>query len=101
MKDLVNKVMTEAGVTEEQATKSIESVSGYLKSKMPEAFGEQIDHLIQGGSLSEGVRQSLKQTALEARNKMEEVFKDVSEKTADAVDNIREKIDDIFKKKEP
>lgn len=100
MKDLINKVMTEAGVTEEQAQKSIESVSGYLKSKMPEAFGEQIDHLINGGSLSEGVKQSLKQTALEAKDKMEEVFKDVSDKTSEAVENIREKIDDFFKKKE-
>lgn len=100
MKDLINKVMTEAGVTEEQAQKSIESVSGYLKAKMPEAFGEQIDHLINGGSLSEGVKQSLKQTALEAKDKMEEVFKDVSDKTSEAVENIREKIDDFFKKKE-
>ena len=35
MQELIKKVSESAGVTDEQAKKSIETVSAYLKEKMP------------------------------------------------------------------
>ena len=96
MQELINKVMTAANISEDQARKSIETVSGYLKDKLPQSFRSQIDNLINGGKLSEGIKSKLTETGGELRDKAEDVIKDVKEKGEEIAGKIR----DIFSEKE-
>jgi len=99
MQELINKLMTEAGIDQSQAKKSIEVVGSYLKHKMPKVLEEPVDKILDGGNWNDAVKDSLKDSAVDVRDKMEEAFKDVSEKTSEAVDQVRDKLEDIFKKK--
>lgn len=92
MQELINKVMTAANISEEQARKSIETVSGYLKDKLPQSFRSQIDNLINGGKLSEGIKTKLTETGGELRDKAEDVIKDIREKAGETAGKLR----DIF-----
>jgi hypothetical protein len=100
MQELINRVMTESGVSQDQAEKAIHAVRGYLKEKLPHAMEEPMDHIIlEGGSWSEAMKKSFKDTADDVREKMDEAFKDVSARTSEAVDQVREKLDDFFRRK--
>lgn len=89
MDDLIKKVALAAGISEEQAKKSIETVSGYIKDRVPGSFKSQIDNLLNGGSLSEGVK-----------SKMNEVAEDIREKAEDVITDVREKLSGLFANKE-
>ena len=80
MEDLIKKVTAAAGVTEEQAKKAIEAVSAYVKDRLPETFRSQIDTLVNGGTLSEGMKSKLGAVAEDLRDKAEDVIDDVREK---------------------
>jgi len=95
MKELITKVMNAANISEEQAKKSIETVSGYIKEKMPESFRSQVDNLVQGGSLSAGIKDKLKDVAGDLRDKSEDVIKDIREKAGEAAGKLR----DMFENK--
>ncbi len=99
MQELITKVSQSAGITEEQAKKSIEEVAAYLKSKLPAAFHSQIDNLIGGGKLSEGIKEKLMETAVDVKEKTEDIIKDVTEKTEEAIKVFKDKLDEIFSKK--
>jgi nucleoid DNA-binding protein len=43
MKELIAKLMAEAGLTESQAVKSIEAMSAHIKSKLPPMMHPMID----------------------------------------------------------
>ena len=94
MNELIEKVKASAGITDEQAKNSIETVSAYLKSKMPKSFHSQIDNLVNGGKLSEGIKEKLMDTAIDVKEKTEDVMKDVAESIEDAVKKMREFIAD-------
>ena len=49
MQELIKIVTEKTGVSPEIATKVVNVVAGYMKTKMP-AVGSQIDSLISGGS---------------------------------------------------
>ncbi|MGB3076643.1 MAG: hypothetical protein WBB36_15045 [Chitinophagales bacterium] len=80
MEELIKKVTTAAGITEEQAKKSIESVSAYVKDRLPDSFKDQIDNLVNGGTLTEGMKTKMNAVAGEFRDKAEDVIADVKEK---------------------
>ncbi|MBC8173764.1 MAG: hypothetical protein H7X71_07655 [Chitinophagales bacterium] len=88
MQELINKVKEAAGINDEQAKKSIETVSAYLKDKMPDALKSQIDNLVAGGKLSEGIKEKLADTAVDVKEKVEDIF-----------DDVKDKISDLFTKK--
>jgi len=90
MQELISKVAVAAGISEEQAKKSIETVSEYLKQRVPESFRTQIDNLMSGGKLSDGVKQKLNELSSEARGKAEEMIKEVRQKAEEAAGKIRE-----------
>ena len=48
MEELVNKIMTNAGITAEQSRKALESVKDYVKEKFPMMAGA-VDKLFEGG----------------------------------------------------
>ena len=99
MEELVKKVTESAGVTDEQAKTSIETISAYLKEKMPKSFHSQIDNMVNGGKLSEGVKEKLMDTAVDVKEKTKEIFKDVADKTEEVMKNMKDKLDDLFNKK--
>ncbi|MFI5134383.1 MAG: hypothetical protein ACHQD9_00890 [Chitinophagales bacterium] len=90
MQELVSKVSAAAGITEEQASKSIETVSAYLKERLPESFRTQVDGLINGDKLSEGMKKKLNEVASEARDRAEEMIQDVRDKADEMAGKIRE-----------
>lgn len=96
MEELTKKVTESAGITDDQAKIAIATVSTYLKDKMPKSFHSQIDNMINGGKLSEGIKEKLMDTAVDVKEKTEEVFKDVAEKTEEVVKGIKDKLGDIF-----
>lgn len=85
MEELIKKVTAAAGITEEQAKKSIEAVSTYVKDRLPESFRSQIDNLVSGGTLSEGMK-----------TKMGTVAEDIRDKAEDVIDDVREKLSGLF-----
>lgn len=99
MQELINKIKESAGLTDEQAKKSIETVSEYLKSKMPKSFHSQIDNMLNGGKLSEGIKEKLIDVAVDAKEKTEDALKDVAAKLEEVAKDLREKWDEKFEKK--
>jgi hypothetical protein len=87
MQELIKKITDTAGVTEEQAKKSIYVISGYIKERVPDSFKSQIDNLVNGGTLSEGMKAQLNEVASEFRDKAETV-----------IDEVRDKLSEIFGK---
>ncbi|MEO6166717.1 MAG: hypothetical protein ABIO46_06330 [Chitinophagales bacterium] len=88
MEDLIKKVTAAAGISEEQAKKSIETISGYIKDRLPDSFKSQIDNLVNGGTLTAGMKTKMSAVADELRDKAEDV-----------IDDMREKLSDIFSSK--
>jgi hypothetical protein len=99
MQELINKVTAAAGISEEQAKQSIAAVSDYLKGKLPEPFRGQIDNLVNGGSLSAGVKAQLNEVATDVREKAEDLIDDVREKAEEMAGKIRGMFSD--KKEDP
>lgn len=103
MQELIKKVSETAGISEEQAKKSIETVSKYLKDNVPDILKSQIDNLINGGKLSEGIIEKLKSSAVDAKEKSEDVLKDAAEKTEEILKTLQDKMKELFgdKKESP
>ncbi len=99
MEELIKKVTTAAGITEEQAKKSIETVSSYVKDRLPDSFRDQIDNLVNGGTLTEGMKTKLNTMAGEFRDKAEVVMEEVREKTEGIMADVKEKLSGIFSNK--
>ena len=100
MQELIRKLTETAGLTEDQARKAAETVSSYIKERLPESFRSQIDNLVNGGKLSEGVKSKMNEIMGEIREKAEGVIGDVREKTEDIISEVKEKFSDVFSKKE-
>lgn len=94
MQELINKIKEAAGIDDAQAKKAIETVSEYLKNKMPKPFHPQIDNLINGGKLSEGIKEQLMDAAVDAKEKTEDVLKDLTEKMEAFAKELRKKWDE-------
>jgi len=97
MKELIEKVKSSANVSDEQATKSIETVAQYLKDKMPKSLHSQIDNMLNGEKFSDSLKETFMDAAIEAKEKSQEVLKDVAEKTEEAAKSIKEKMGNLFK----
>ena len=52
MEELVNKIMTSAGISAEQSMKALEAVKDYVKDKFPMMAGA-VDKLFEGGDKKE------------------------------------------------
>lgn len=99
MEELIKKVTAEAGITEEQAKKSIATITGYVKDRLPESFKDQIDNLVNGGTLSEGMKTKMNAMAGEFREKAEDVLEEVRERTEGIITDVKEKFSGMFSSK--
>ena len=91
MQELINKITQATGMSDEEARKSIEIVSSYLKDKTPKPFHAQIDNMINGGKLSEGIKEQLMDTAVHVKEKTEDILKEAADKMEELAKNMREK----------
>ena len=56
MDELIKQVTSKTGISEDQARTAINTVTGFLKDKLPAPIGGQIDNLLSGaGSVGGGV----------------------------------------------
>ncbi len=78
MKELIEKVKTTAGVTEEQAKGSINAVTQYLKERMPQHLQSQVDSILTGERFTESTKSSAIHPADEIKNKSRDAFDDGS-----------------------
>ncbi|MBK6731294.1 MAG: hypothetical protein IPG60_10150 [Bacteroidetes bacterium] len=99
MEKLINELVNKAGLTEEQARKSAETVSFFLKERVPSGFRSQIDNLLKGEKLGDSIKEGLMDSAVDVKEKMEDVLKDVGGVTEEAIQNIKKKMNEMFNKK--
>ncbi len=55
MEELIALIAKNAGITTDQAQKALDTVAEYAKAKLPAPFASQIDALLQGGELPQGL----------------------------------------------
>jgi hypothetical protein len=53
MNEIVRMVVEKVGISEEQATKAVETVASYLKQHLPEPVALQIENVLGGGDGTE------------------------------------------------
>jgi DNA-directed RNA polymerase subunit L len=66
---------------------------------MPKSFHSQIDNMVNGGKLSEGIKEKLIDVAVDAKEKTGDALKDVAAKLEEVAKDLREKWDEKFEKK--
>lgn len=49
MEELIKRITEKTGISEEQARSAINTVSGYLKEKLPAPIATQVDSFLTGG----------------------------------------------------
>ena len=99
MEKLIQELINKAGLNEVQAKQSIETVSAFMKERVPKSFRPQIDNLMNGETLSDSVKESLMDTAVDVKEKVEDVLRDVGGVTEEAIQNIKKKMNEMFNKK--
>ena len=52
--DIIKMVTEKAGISEDQAKKAVDTVVSFIKDKMPEGLGSQVESLLKGGESSVG-----------------------------------------------
>ena len=94
MEDLIKTVSEKAGITPEQAKTAITTVADSLKAKMPYVFHAQIDNLINGGKLSDGVKSKME----DMKGELEDAAKQFGKKAEEFAGDLKQKINEMFKK---
>jgi hypothetical protein len=53
MDELIKRITEKTGISEDQARSAINTVSGFLKEKLPAPIAGQIDNVLGGGGMSD------------------------------------------------
>ena len=77
MDDLKKLVMEKAGLTETQATTTIEIVTKYIKDRVPPLIHSQLDKIVAGMSLEESIRSQVENIGGEVKERTEGLAKDL------------------------
>ena len=79
MDELKKQVMEKAGVTEEQATASIETITRYIKDRVPPVIHNQLDKIVAGKSLEESIRNQVDELGSEVKERTEGLARDLKQ----------------------
>jgi hypothetical protein len=90
MQELIQKIVTEAGISTEQATKAFNTIVSHVKSMVPPAFADNIDKIMAGGSA--GMAEAAAKLGASAEPAKEEGLLD---KASDMAGAAKDKIVDI------
>jgi uncharacterized protein YjbJ (UPF0337 family) len=125
MQELINKLVAEAGLTTDQASKALQVMVGHVKGILPPAFGDSIDNMLSGkvdtssfaananAAKSESILDKAENLADKAGDKIEDLagkakeklgqyvdtnkIEAMAEKAEDKLDDIADKAEDIAK----
>jgi len=53
MEELIKRITEQTGISADQAKSAINTVSGYLKEKLPAPLASQVDNVLNGGGTSD------------------------------------------------
>ncbi len=95
MEELINKVSSAAGIDREQSKKAIEVVAASLKEKLPHLMHEQIDTLINGGTLTDSIKNKFDDLGKD----LGDAAKDFGKRAGDFATEVGTKIGEMFTKK--
>ena len=93
MQELIDKLVTKAGLTLEQATHSVQVMLEHVKTKLPPAFTANIEHLFSDNHTSEpkeSWRDKAEDFAEHAKEKFEEISTEAKEKMGEVADKAEE-----------
>jgi hypothetical protein len=93
MQELINKLMSEVGLTSEQASKALHTVVGHVKGILPPAFGASIDGLLEGKSPVAAGAVPFEQASM--TDKASNLAGDVKDKVTDMAGDAKEKLTDL------
>jgi hypothetical protein len=94
MQELLNKLMSEVGLSAEQAQKSLQTVMDFVKTKLPPQLAANVDAMFSGfaGEIpQQSYREKAEDFAEATKEKLEDLAEDAKEKLTDAA----EKAEDI------
>lgn len=94
MQELINKVAANAGISNEQAQKSIETVSAYIKEKLPPVMHTQIDTIVGGGTLTDAFKKQMNEFA----DRADDVMKDFRNSAEEFTKKMQDRFKDTFGK---
>jgi uncharacterized protein YjbJ (UPF0337 family) len=122
MQDLINKLMNEAGLSSEQASKALNVMVGHVKSIVPPAFAGSIDNMLNAKTedlqamaaaaapkKEEGIMDKASDMAGQAKDKIEDMADKAKEKFAELTDKenleamkdkVEDKLEDLADKAE-
>lgn len=101
MQELINKLMSEVGLTAEQAQKAVSSVMDFVKSKVPSALSANIDAMFSGAKgevKEESIMDKAEDLADAAKDKLEDLADVAKDKLGDAADKAEEMAKDALGK---
>jgi hypothetical protein len=101
MQELINKLTSEVGLSAEQATKAMQTVMDFVKTKIPPAFATNIDAIFTGAKVDakeETLTEKATDFADAAKDKLEDLAGEAKEKLGDAAEKAEEMAKDAFGK---
>ncbi len=87
MKELVKEISLKAGITEEQAMKAAQTVSDYLKARTPHLLHEQMDVILNGGTVSDAFKKKIETL----REDVEDAARNLGKKAEEFASDIKKK----------
>lgn len=101
MQELINKLMSEAGLNAEQASKAVSSMLEFVKSKLPPAMAGNVEAMfsgIQAQVKEESFKEKAEDFAEAAKDKLEDLAEQAKDKLSDAADKAEEMAKDALGK---
>lgn len=95
MEDLVFKISAQTGIDKEKAAIIVGIVSNDLKTKFPAFLHPEIDSVLNGGKFGDTYREKMD----EVKDKVEDAAKEFGQKAEKAMNEIREKLNELFNTK--
>ncbi|MEN9340048.1 MAG: hypothetical protein RIQ62_1360 [Bacteroidota bacterium] len=93
MQELIDKLVTKAGLTLDQATHSVQVMLEHVKTKFPPAFTANIEHLFTANNTSEekeSLHDRVEDFAEHAKEKFEEISTEAKEKMGEVADKAED-----------
>lgn len=103
MQELINKLISEVGLSSEQAQQTINTIVTYVKSKVPAAMAGNIDAMFSGVKAEvkeETYREKAQEFAEATKDKLEDLAEDTKEKLEDFAEQAKEKLSEAADKAE-
>jgi hypothetical protein len=92
MQELINKLISEVGLSSEQAGKAVSTVMDFVKTKLPPAFANNIEAMFEGKApedFAEATKEKLEDLADVAKEKLSEAADKAEDFAKDAFDKIK------------